>query len=521
MASAAIWEDVTLSSIMRFWFAAWCGLLLTAVVTAAGAQAPESSAAVGDPTATAAPAAPVASAAVPPGSAAAAPAPDPAKQLSGEELYQLLRGAARGDGPGHSLLDTLGHSASAIDWQRAEPRSFLGHVRKLDATGADSAKQLFLAREVTGKVYVLALPAEPAALAKGSGSPYADLHGLTKYKLRFHAQVATAAVDGVSYDFVRLAQPPERLLVDRLFFIAIVLLLFLVMVGMGMTLTTRDFGVVLKKPRGMIVGPLLQFGLLPLIAMVLGRLAGFYEAYPFIFLGLILVAASPGGVTSNLMTYLGKGDVALSVSLTALCTVLSIVFTPLLLTLYGSNIPEFSIPVVDVVKTMLVLVIVPLFVGMVIRAKAERFARRAEKPFALLGLVALLFLIVVGIWSNIDKFADTDRYGPAFYGIIFALTLLGMVFAGLISKGLGISNYQTRAISLEVGLRNASLSMTIALLLQDQMGDFASSMFFSSGIFGLWMYFAGACTIYGFKKLLPVDEAELVRHQKPGEATAD
>jgi len=176
--------------------------------------------------------------------------------------------------------------------------------------------------------------------------------------------------------------------------------------------------------------------------------------------------------------------------------------------------------VMDVVKTMLVLVIVPLAVGMLVRAKAAGFARKAEKPFALLGVVALLFLIVVGIWSNSDKFADTERYGVTFYAIIFALTLLGMISAAVISRLVGISNYQTRAISLEVGLRNASLSMTIALLLQDQMGDFSSSMFFSSGIFGLWMYFAGAVTIFGFKKLLPVDEAELVQHRKPGQEGA-
>jgi BASS family bile acid:Na+ symporter len=199
--------------------------------------------------------------------------------------------------------------------------------------------------------------------------------------------------------------------------------------------------------------------------------------------------------------------------------VLSLVFTPLLLTLYGSNIPEFSIPVMAVVQTMAVLVILPLVIGMVVRAKAERFAKKAEKPFALLGVFALLFLIVVGIWSNIEKFGDTDRYGFKFYAVVFLLTLLGMVIAGLISKAVRINNYQTRAISLEVGLRNASLSMTIALLLQDQMGDFSSSMFFSSGIFGLWMYFAGAITIFGFKKVLPVAESE-IEGLKPGEKAA-
>ncbi|MBW2459431.1 MAG: bile acid:sodium symporter family protein [Deltaproteobacteria bacterium] len=508
--------------IAKFWFVVVCGLLLATLASVAWAGGPEPSVPTGEPTAAPLPTAAPASSAPAQGEATTPPAPEAgAKQLSGAQLYEMLRGAGRGEGAGHELFDVLKRQAGAVDWQQAEARSFLGHVRRLEAGEAAAAKELFLVRELSGKVYILALPKEASALVKGSGSPYADLQGLVKYKLQFHAQVATATVDGVQYDYLQLTQPPERLLLDRLFFIAIVVLLFLVMVGMGMTLTLRDFAVVLKKPRGMIVGPVLQFGLLPLIAMALGRLAGFYDDYPFIFLGLILVAASPGGVTSNLMTYLGKGDVALSVSLTALCTVLSIVFTPLLLTLYGSNIPAFSIPVMDVVKTMLVLVIVPLVVGMGVRAKAERFARRAEKPFALLGLVALLFLIVVGIWSNLDKFADTDRYGFSFYAIIFALTLLGMVSAAVISRAVGIGNYQTRAISLEVGLRNASLSMTIALLLQDQMGDFASSMFFSSGIFGLWMYFAGAVTIFGFKKLLPVDEAELERHGKPGQAAAD
>ncbi|MBW2525600.1 MAG: bile acid:sodium symporter [Deltaproteobacteria bacterium] len=437
----------------------------------------------------------------------------PAQGPRGEALYEALRAAARGEGAGATLFDRLSAAAANLEWESAETQAFFGHLRLLTAEGAGEAEELFLVRELSGKVYVLALPEDGAALAAGSGSPYAGLRDLVKYKLDFRVQMATAAVDGASYQFVRFAEAPQRMLLDRLFFIAIVVLLFFVMVGMGLTLTTGDFALVFKKPRGMVVGPILQFGLLPLIAMVLGRLAGFYETYPFIFLGLILVAASPGGVTSNLMTYLGKGDVALSVSLTALCTVLSLLFTPLLLTLYGSNIPDFSIPVMDVIKTMLVLVIVPLFVGMVVRGKWPGFARKAEKPFALLGVFALLFLIVVGIWSNLDKFADTDRYGLKFYAVVFLLTLLGMVIAGAISKGVGINNYQTRAISLEVGLRNASLSMTIALLLQDQMGDFSSSMFFSSGIFGLWMYFAGALTIFGFKRVLPVAAAEIEASQ--------
>ena len=81
-----------------------------------------------------------------------------------------------------------------------------------------------------------------------------------------------------------------------------------------------------------------------------------------------------------------------------------------------------------------------------------------------------------------------------------------MIASALIAKLVRVTNYQTRAISLECGLRNASLAMTIAILLQDQIGDFSSSMFFTSGIFGLWMYIAGAITIVLFPKALPVKD---------------
>ena len=107
-------------------------------------------------------------------------------------------------------------------------------------------------------------------------------------------------------------------------------------------------------------GEILQFGLMPLLAFALGHLLGFYEQYPFFFVGMILITAIPGGVTSNLMTYYAKGDLALSISMTSFSTVLSIIFTPLLLALYCVNMPEADIPVKTVVQTILILVIIPL-----------------------------------------------------------------------------------------------------------------------------------------------------------------
>ena len=266
--------------------------------------------------------------------------------------------------------------------------------------------------------------------------------------------------------------------------------------------------------KAMLVGPVCQFGLLPLLAAVFGHLAGFPKEFPFIFVGLILVASSPGGVTSNLMTYWAKGDLALSVAMTAVSTTLSVVFTPLLLTAYAANVPTIEIPVKDVVSNILVLVIVPLAVGMTVRHFAETFAKKSEKFFSGLGVFALLFLIVPGVLNNVDKFSDFDRYGFKFYLVIFSLTMSAMLASTLLAKILRVENFQIRAIALETGLQNAALAMTIAILLQDRMGDFHSSMFAVSGLFGLWMYVAGGIMIALFPRILPVDLHFHVRDER-------
>ncbi len=125
---------------------------------------------------------------------------------------------------------------------------------------------------------------------------------------------------------------------------------------------------------------------------------------------------------------------------------------------------------------------------------------------------------MVGIWSNIESFGETNRYGLKFYATVFLLTFAGMLISGLLAKAVRISNYQIRAISLECGLRNASLAMTIAILLQDRIGDFYSSMFFTSAIFGLCMYGAGALSIWLYKYALPVAPTD--SGEKSGEAEA-
>lgn len=423
---------------------------------------------------------------------------------TGAALYQQLVNATDPLGAQKHLFAQLQQALGRLTWQGTQEKTITGNLRYLQRKGEGEKSSLYLLREQKGReLFILALPKNAADLQKGSTSPYADLHKQIQYKMSFKIKVTHQRVGEQDFAFAWLVDKPKRGTLDRLFFIAIIALLFFVMVGMGLTLTPKDFALVFTQPRGMLIGPLCQFGLLPLIAFALGKMAGFHESFPYIFAGMILVTASPGGVTSNFMTYLAKGDVALSVSLTAFSTVLSIVFTPFLLSLYVSGIPQLSIPVGDVVKSILVLVLIPLIVGMIIRGRAPGFAQRSEKFFSGLGIFALLFLIVIGVLANLEKFADTDRYGFQFYAVIFVLTFLGMFLGGFLAKLFVPNNAQVRAIALETGLQNSSLAMTIAILLQDRMGDFYSSMFFTSGIFGLWMYVSSALAIWSFPYLFP------------------
>ena len=427
---------------------------------------------------------------------------------TGEDLYKKISMSSKGSG-NQGLIKELQTKADALDWQDSKNIRFTGNLRLItqeEQTGQEGLK-LFLLRNLSGDIYVLSLPKKTEE--SEIKSFYSELEESLSNKLNFNVIVKSAVVNGDTYTFAKFVQKPQQPAIDKIFKICIILMLFFVMIGMGLTLTLKEFALVFTSPRGIILGEILQFGIMPFIAMIIGHLLGFYEYYPFIFVGMILITATPGGVTSNLMTYYAKGDLALSISMTSFSTVLSLFFTPLLLSLYCAGVPDISIPVMIIVQTMLILVIIPLIIGMSVRAKWPGFAAKTTKVFSLLGIIALLFLIITGILSNLHAFADTERHGVLFYTMVLSLTALGMITGIILPKLAGVNNYQTRAISLESGLRNASLAMAIALLIQDLMGDFHGSMFVTSGMFGLGMYIAGFICIATYKKILPVEGEEV------------
>ncbi len=421
---------------------------------------------------------------------------------SGEMLYKQLSAIANNGE--NIIIEDLNVAPRALDWSSAEQLDFTGHLRFLNSSkegSIDQTRLFFIRSAAEGNIYILSIPSR-------DNPDYADLEDLIESKLIFSIKVLESKVGDETYQFAQFITVPVQPAFDKIFRLMIILMLFLVMIGMGLTLTGKDFALLVSKPKAIIIGELLQFGVMPLIAAGLGYLLGFHEHYPYIYVGMILITATPGGVTSNLMTHYAKGDVALSVSVTTISTILAIFFVPLLLNVYCSNIPDVKVPTGTIAVTIMVLVIIPLSIGMLFRKLNEKLAKKLIPVFSILGIVALLFLIIAGIFNNLEGFADTDRHGFLFYSMILLLTFIGMLVGGLVPRLFKISNYQIRAISLETGLRNASLAMTIALLIQDSMGDFHSSMFWVSGMFGLTMYIAGIVAIKVYPKIFPIKEEE-------------
>ena len=226
------------------------------------------------------------------------PAAVNAAEDSDEALYQKLSQVAFGAGPGPALFEKLNSASRIQNWESAEETQFVGNLRILKSVQTqvpEGVTRIYLLRKLTGELYILSIPEDPAARAEGADSTYAGLDGISGNKMVFNVQTLQAAVDGEAYPFARFTARPAQMKLDRLFKISIILMLFFVMVGMGMTLTFKDFALVFTKPRGIILGEILQFGFMPFLAMCLGRLLGFYDQYPFIFVGMILITATPGG----------------------------------------------------------------------------------------------------------------------------------------------------------------------------------------------------------------------------------
>jgi len=269
--------------------------------------------------------------------------------------------------------------------------------------------------------------------------------------------------------------------------------LALIMLGLGLGLTTQDFTRVLKTPKDFLIGFISQLIILPIVAFILIKILGtFIEMSPEIALGVMIIAAAPGGITSNVLTKFANGDVALSVSLTAVISIISIITVPLIVfssaDLLGVSFADQNINITGTALKMALVVAVPVILGMIIRKFADNFI--SSKTSIIDKITGLLFLIVfIAIW--IEEKDNIFTYLAQAGLVVLTLNIVMMVFAYYLAKTFASGIKQIKCISLECGLQNGTLAVFVATEISNEI-----VYMIPTAAYALIMYFTGFIFIY-------------------------
>ena len=257
------------------------------------------------------------------------------------------------------------------------------------------------------------------------------------------------------------------------------IILALIMLGLGLGLKVEDFTRVLKTPKDFFVGFFSQLIILPIVAYLLIIIL---KTPPEIAIGVMIIAAAPGGVTSNILTKFANGDVALSITLTAIVSLISIVTVPFIIftsaDLLGiTNITE-NISMVGIALKMFLVVTVPVIIGMIIRKFAENFVASKAEIFNKLNIVLFVIFFIAAFYEERENFISFFKQAGL---IALALNITMMVIAFYLAKCCASGIAQRKAISLECGLQNGTLAI-----------------FVSTQIFGADILYATPTAAYGF-----------------------
>ncbi len=237
-------------------------------------------------------------------------------------------------------------------------------------------------------------------------------------------------------------------------------MMMVIMLGMGASLTFRDFLIAFKKPRGVIIGIICQYGIMPFLGYLLAVLLGLP---PPLAVGLILMGCMPGGTTSNIFTYFSKGVLALSIMMTSVSTLVAVAAVPSLIAFYSKMAGvtgEFAIPAANVAQVLVVL-LVPTLLGMFLRKFNPNVGATIELIGSMLGIFVILFLVVSWVPRNYQLLLSTPW--SVFFAAI-ALGMVGMLLGYWLARLLKQDSNRSRTISLETGIQNGPLAVLIVTL---------------------------------------------------------
>ena len=234
----------------------------------------------------------------------------------------------------------------------------------------------------------------------------------------------------------------------------IVPMLGIVMFSMGMTLSAIDFKRVLKQPGLILLGVSLQYILMPLIAWALSFLL---KLPVLLATGLILVGACPGGTASNVICYLARGNVALSISLTAVSTMLAVIMTPLLTLIYVDQ--SVYVPVVDMIKNLVLIVVLPVVTGVLINSYYHDRIEKIKSYLPLISVLSIVYIIGVIVAKSYSQLLEL---GALLFIAVVLHNALGLFFGYMIPKLMRYDETTCKTLAIEVGMQNSGLGVVLA-----------------------------------------------------------
>lgn len=279
----------------------------------------------------------------------------------------------------------------------------------------------------------------------------------------------------------------------------IVPLLTIIMLCMGLTLSISDFRNVLASKKALLVGVILQFSVMPVVALLIALLFGFDAE---LTVGMLLVGSVAGGTSSNVMCYLAKGDTALSISMTAISTLLGVVMTPVLVAfLIGQSI---DVPVQSMLISLLQVVVAPVLLGVVLNYALGGVVKRLEPILPLLSMVAIVLIIAIVVALNADNIAHIG-------GIVALAVILhnscGLLLGYGITALMGFDKKTCRTIAFEVGLQNSGLATALA------MKFFSPAAALPGTLFSVWHNISGSLLAGYWAKKPLAEKAESVKSE--------
>lgn len=258
----------------------------------------------------------------------------------------------------------------------------------------------------------------------------------------------------------------------------VTILLGIVMFGMGMTLKTADFKLVFQRPREVFLGCVAQFTIMPALAWILAKA---FSLPPELAVGVILVGACPGGTSSNVMTYLAKGDVPLSVSITMTTTILAPLVTPVLAWSLAGAWIEVSLKAM--MLSIAYVVVLPIVLGICTNHFFGDFVRRAIKMLPMVSVVSIVLIVGGVVAVSSQKIMES---GLLIMAVVICHNMLGYFVGYLVSKAMRMNAAKSKAIAIEVGMQNSGLAASLA------MAHFGAAAAIPGAIFSVWHNISGS-----------------------------